>query len=128
MQVMSMVVNDEFGVMQRILQEFTRRKINVETIVVGKCEIPGKARVVLTIVDRVQAERSVEALSRLHDIIQCELVDERFTLIAADNYRGDFLEVKLWDRRGEELARESLYVDDEDEADAGDADGAAPSD
>jgi len=76
MQVMSMVVNDEFGVMQRILQEFTRRKINVETIVVGKCEIPGKARVVMTIVDKVQAERSVEALSRLHDIIQCELVDE----------------------------------------------------
>ena len=73
-QVMSMVVNDEFGVMQRILQEFTRRKINIETIVVGKCGIAGEARVVLTIVDRVQAERSVEALSRLHDIIQCELV------------------------------------------------------
>jgi len=46
---------------------------------------------------------------------QCELVEERFTLIAADNYRGDYLEVKLWDRRGEELARESLYVDDEEE-------------
>jgi acetolactate synthase I/III small subunit len=76
MQVLSMVVNDEFGVMQRILQEFTRRKINVETIVVGKCEIPGKARVVLTIADLVQAERSVEALTRLHDIIQCELVDD----------------------------------------------------
>jgi len=76
MQVLSMVVNDEFGVMQRILQEFTRRKINVETIVVGKCEIPGKARVVLTVVDKVQAERSVEALTRLHDIIQCELVDD----------------------------------------------------
>ena len=45
---------------------------------------------------------------------QCELVDERFTLIAADNYRGDFLEVKLWGKRGEELARESLYVEDED--------------
>jgi hypothetical protein len=47
---------------------------------------------------------------------QCELVDERFTLIAPDNYRGDFLEVKLWDRRGHELAAESLYVDEgEDE-------------
>jgi hypothetical protein len=46
---------------------------------------------------------------------QCELVEERFTLIAADNYRSDFLEVKLWDKRGNELARESLYVDDEDE-------------
>ncbi len=44
---------------------------------------------------------------------QCELVDERFTLLAADDYRGDYLEIKLWGRRGEELAVESLYVDDE---------------
>ena len=28
---------------------------------------------------------------------QCEVVEERFTLIAPDNYRGDFLDVKLWD-------------------------------
>src|SRR6266700_3177601 len=27
---------------------------------------------------------------------QCQLLDERFTLIAADNYRHDFLEIKLW--------------------------------
>ena len=49
---------------------------------------------------------------------QCELVDERFTLIAADNYRSDYLEVKLWGKRGDELAVESLYVEDgEDEED-----------
>jgi hypothetical protein len=62
---------------------------------------------------------------------QCELVDERFTLLAADNYRGDFLEVKLGSKRGEELARESLYVedgeDDEDE-DAGEDDAAGGGD
>jgi len=46
---------------------------------------------------------------------QCELTEERFTLIAPDNYRSDFLEIKLWDRRGTELARESLYVDDDGE-------------
>jgi hypothetical protein len=46
---------------------------------------------------------------------QCELVEERFTLIAPDNYRGDFLEVKLWDRRGGELANESLYVEEAEE-------------
>jgi hypothetical protein len=45
---------------------------------------------------------------------QCELVDERFTLIAADNYRSDYLEVKLWGKRGDELAVESLYVEDDD--------------
>jgi hypothetical protein len=48
---------------------------------------------------------------------QCELLEERFTLIAADNYRGDYLEVKLWGSRGQRLALESLYVADDDEAD-----------
>ena len=48
---------------------------------------------------------------------QCELVDELFTLIAPDNYRGDYIEVKLWDKRGEELAVESLYVDDGEDED-----------
>jgi hypothetical protein len=47
-----------------------------------------------------------------HAVDQCELVEQRFTLIAPDNYRSDFLEVKLWSKNGEELAGESLYVDD----------------
>jgi hypothetical protein len=47
---------------------------------------------------------------------QCELVEERFTLIAPDNYRSDFLEVKLWSKNGEEMARESLYVEDGESA------------
>jgi hypothetical protein len=53
-------------------------------------------------------------------------VEERFTLLAPDNYRGDYLDVKLWDRRGNELAAESLYVDEdeEDEEEAEDAAGA----
>ncbi len=45
---------------------------------------------------------------------QCEIVEERFTLIAPDNYRGDYLDVKLWDKRGAELAAESLYADDDE--------------
>ncbi len=43
---------------------------------------------------------------------QCELVDDRFTMIAPDNYRQDFLEIKLWSRSGDELAVESLYVEE----------------
>lgn len=45
---------------------------------------------------------------------QCELMNERFTLLAPDNYRSDYLEVKLWDRRGSQLASESLYVEDDE--------------
>jgi hypothetical protein len=51
---------------------------------------------------------------------QCELIDERFTLLAPDNYRSDFLEVKLWNKRGDELAAESLYVDDDEDTDGDD--------
>lgn len=40
---------------------------------------------------------------------QCELVQQRFTLIAPDDYRGDLLDLALWGGRGQELARESLY-------------------
>jgi hypothetical protein len=46
---------------------------------------------------------------------QCTLVEDRFTLIAPDNYRGDYLDITLWNARGEELAAESLYVEDDDE-------------
>jgi hypothetical protein len=55
---------------------------------------------------------------------QCEVIDERFTLIAPDDYRHDLLEIKLFDVKGRELARESLYAGDEDEDVTGeDADG-----
>jgi hypothetical protein len=46
---------------------------------------------------------------------QCEVRDERFTLIAPDNYRHDLLEIRLFDGRGRELTCESLYAGDEDE-------------
>jgi hypothetical protein len=69
------------------------------TLVWGVPLVPGGA-----IVTAELANRAVD---------QCELVEERFTLIAPDNYRADFLEVKLWGKGGDELARESLYVEEE---------------
>ena len=43
---------------------------------------------------------------------QCILVEERFTLVSLDDYTGDYVEVRLYGRRGAELAKESLYEDD----------------
>jgi hypothetical protein len=43
---------------------------------------------------------------------QCALVEDRFTLIAPDNYKSDYLEICLYNDRGRELAVESLYDDD----------------
>jgi hypothetical protein len=44
---------------------------------------------------------------------QCVLMDDRFTLVALDNYTGDYLEVRLWGAGGGELASESLYEEDD---------------
>jgi hypothetical protein len=49
---------------------------------------------------------------------QCELQHERFTLIAPDDYGSDLLEIALFDGRGRELARESLYAEDEEQEQA----------
>jgi hypothetical protein len=43
---------------------------------------------------------------------QCTLVEERFTLVSLDAYTGDYVEVRLYGARGDELARESLYEDE----------------
>jgi hypothetical protein len=43
---------------------------------------------------------------------QCELVDDRFTLVSVDAYTGDYSEVRLYGARGAELARESLYEEE----------------
>jgi hypothetical protein len=56
---------------------------------------------------------------------QCELVQERFTLIAPDDYRHDLLEIKLFDVKGRELARESLYAGEDDEEAEGEDGGGA---
>ena len=50
-------------------------------------------------------------LARL-TVDQCAIADERFTLLAPDAYREDYLEIALYDAKGNQLARESLYEDD----------------
>jgi hypothetical protein len=50
---------------------------------------------------------------------QCPLMEDRFTLLAPDDYRSDYLEIALFSVRGAELARESLYEDEDEDEDDG---------
>ncbi len=71
----------------------------------------GKAAAMTLIWGRPMVDGGSVATAELADLAvdQCILVEGRFTLIAPDDYRGDTLDVKLFGRRGEELAVESLY-------------------
>ena len=44
-----------------------------------------------------------------------EIVGDRFTLLAPDAYDDEYLDVVLKDGVGDELVRESLYEEDDDE-------------
>lgn len=55
---------------------------------------------------------------------QCPLDAERFTLIAPDSYREEYLDVKLWDARGQQVTSESLYDDEDEDEDESDVDAA----
>jgi hypothetical protein len=79
------------------------------TLVWGVPLLPGGAQVTAELAD--------------HAVDQCELLEQRFTLVAPDNYRGDYLDIKLWGKRGEQLAAESLYAQDEESIDDAVADG-----
>lgn len=50
---------------------------------------------------------------------QCHLDNGRFTLIAPDAYRGDELDIKVFDQKGTQIAAESLYEEEDDEDDEG---------
>lgn len=77
----------------------------------------GNAAEMTLVWGRPLLQGGVVATAELADMAvdQCTLLSDRFTLIAPDAYRGDVLDIKLFDARGTELARESLYEDDEDE-------------
>jgi hypothetical protein len=86
----------------------------------------GRVAAMTLVWGRPLVDGAAVATAELADLAvdQCVLVEDRFTLIAPDDYRGDTLDVKLFDSRGREVARESLYADDgEDEDSAGDGGG-----
>jgi len=95
-------------------------KIDVCEEVVGTWRGEGGRSAEMTLVWGVPLlGRAVVATAELAGLAvdQCATVEDRFTLLAPDNYRSDFLDVKLWDADGRELASESLYVDDEEDDD-----------
>jgi hypothetical protein len=77
----------------------------------------GKTAAMTLVWGRPLVEGGAIATAELAELVvdQSQLVEGRFTLLAPDDYRGDTLDVRLFDRRGDELAHESLYAEDEDE-------------
>jgi hypothetical protein len=57
--------------------------------------------------------RLVTALLGETSVDECLIEGDRFTLLAPDDFGGEYLDIVLQDAAGNELLRESLYEDDE---------------
>ncbi|HIH00652.1 TPA: acetolactate synthase [Thermoplasmata archaeon] len=77
MEVIMLLTYDQPGVMQRVMAEFTRKKINVDTIVVGPCEMAERSRIVISLRDRDTALGVIEHLRALQEVIEADIVDHR---------------------------------------------------
>jgi hypothetical protein len=99
-------------------------KLDLNEDVIGRWRGPGPAEGELTLVwGSPLVPGGVTATAELggEAVDQCALVQsDRFTLVALDAVSGVpglgedlYMEVKLWGRRGDLLATESLYVKDE---------------
>jgi hypothetical protein len=93
-------------------------KVDLCDEVVGQWRGPGGKVAQMTLVWGVPlAPGGVVATAELGGRVrvtvdQCELIENRFTLLAPDDYRGDTLDVRVWDAGGSELAVESLYEEE----------------
>jgi hypothetical protein len=103
-------------------------KIDLNDDVIGRWRGEnGRAGAVTLVWGRPLVRGAVAATAELdgETVDQEEINRDRFTLVALDALEafGDdvFMEVKLWTRRAQELAAESLYAEPEPESDAGDA-------
>jgi hypothetical protein len=91
-------------------------RLDLSDEVVGSWRGADEASASMTLVwGRALVEGGAVATAELGDqtVDQCTLVDDRFTLLAPDDYAGELLEVRLYDDGDGELARESLYADED---------------
>lgn len=94
-------------------------KLDICDEVIGSWRGEGNATAKMTLVwGRALIHGGRVATGELQDstVDQCVLIEERFTLIAPDDYRDELLEIRLYDGKGRELASESLYAPDDEQS------------
>ncbi|MDB5083839.1 MAG: acetolactate synthase, small subunit [Bacilli bacterium] len=76
-RTLSMVVNDQPGVLSRIAGLFTRRGYNIESLTVGTAEQPGLSRMTIsTTGDEAELEQIIKQVEKLIDVISVVSIGE----------------------------------------------------
>jgi len=94
--LLSILVNNEAGVLTRVSSLFSRRGFNIDSLSVGETESSKISRITISAKgDDYIKEQIVKQLMKLHDVITVELMDLENTVIR------ELLLVKVASRNGE---------------------------
>ncbi len=75
--VISTLVEDKPGVLQKVAGLFTRRGFNIDSITVGESEVPGLARMIIVVTgDRKTLEQVTKQLNKLVDVIKIKDISD----------------------------------------------------
>lgn len=117
--VLSVLVEDESGVLARISGLFSRRGYNIESLTVGHCEVTGLSR--MTIVTNVEyVEQIQKQLHKLINVIKitnlttAPYVDRELALIKVStrNHRAEIIEIaELFRGRIVDVSDESVIIE-----------------
>ena len=73
--VLSILVNNHFGVLTRVTSLFSRRCFNIDSLTVGETEDPTTSRITVAVRgDDYVKEQIVKQLSKLHDVKKLEIM------------------------------------------------------
>lgn len=100
---LSVLVQDEAGVLSRISGLFARRGFNIESLAVGQAELPGTSRIIMVVSgDNRTIEQLTKQLYKLVNVLQIQnitlipAVERELILLkihASKQYRSDILDI-----------------------------------
>lgn len=120
--VLSLLVEDKPGLLTRVAGLFARRSFNIESLAVGKSEIPGLSRITIVVdVEQGPLEQVTKQLNKLVNVIKVVELDQNQTVerehmlikVKVDNTtRSQVLEAaNLFRARIVDVAPEALVIE-----------------